>query len=541
MIVSAFTPQTTTVHPMSIGQSSLHPGIFTQVPQVPQHASSRRRPLMHPALFTPYTATTPLAFQPSSSTALHSFSPVQMAGSVATSPSTASFLRLAVVFVAGGLFCSSAVAACAATYAIGKNNLIRFSSMAFVLWRKIWMTFTTGLSDTRNTLLLDEPTTTVKQQPRYKKAWRVLKTKMRETRQEAVEGVQAIRTQVQLCSAAVGPAGLIPMQYMLDRLLPYNIEAGVKAYLEQAMDEIPSLLSSTAGIKKLQLSHFSVGGVTPKLEAARMYDVGPNAMAMECDVTWESELEATVQVHTGLIPPKVPVTVKNVRFQGPVRIVFAPLTQKSQFGFGATLVSFPSMPEIGLDVSVAGGEVTKLLPLLRSELISAIKRQIGESMIWPKRAVIPSVEPDNQIVLSPEELKALEVTDPLLEAEQNSRPMLRNKLNQMSDVLEQDHFPAVDLPMPSFAQDHQMNVDKPKTKEAKASPAPQPEQDRNNVPICARLQQAQAKAMEQHRVNMEQLGCNVKLMLQNGATVLEDIQSKINQQGAREATGTNQA
>jgi hypothetical protein len=111
-------------------------------------------------------------------------------------------------------------------------------------------------------------------------------------------------------------------------------------------------------------------------------------MAFDCDITWESELEATIHVHTGL-PPRVPVTLKNVRFRGSVRGILAPLTKAAPCGFGATLVSFQSMPEIGVDVSVAGKEVTKVLPALRAEIIAGIQRSIADSMIWPKRWFFP--------------------------------------------------------------------------------------------------------------------------------------------------------
>jgi hypothetical protein len=70
--------------------------------------------------------------------------------------------------------------------------------------------------------------------------------------------VEAIRKEVQMCAATVGPPGLIPLQYMLECLMPFSVEAGLKERLETAWAEIPSVA----------LSRFSVGVTPPKLEAA---------------------------------------------------------------------------------------------------------------------------------------------------------------------------------------------------------------------------------------------------------------------------------
>eukprot|EP00978_Attheya_sp_CCMP212_P040148 scaffold216092_cov61-Attheya_sp.AAC.1 len=54
---------------------------------------------------------------------------------------------------------------------------------------------------------------------------------------------------------------------------------------------------------------------------------------------------------------RVPVSIRTVSFNGVLRILLSPLI-KEQPGFGALLVSLPSLPKIGLDVRVAGGEIT---------------------------------------------------------------------------------------------------------------------------------------------------------------------------------------
>jgi len=400
----------------------------------------------------------------------------------ATSAAALSFLKLFLVFIAGGLFFSSAMAYCTACYAVGTDNVKRFGAMAEVLWENIWMTFTMGLDAARATLIGEyygdegydyypyHQNRRQKQSWRWKDAWRVLKIKLRETRQKAVEGVEAIRKEAKMYAAAVGPPGLIPLQYVLDRIMPYSIAGAVEDSLKGALEAMMTGDLASYGIQRLDMSHFEGGTQAPKLESARVYDMGENAMAFDFDVTWDSEMEATIQVYTVGGLARFPVTLKNAKIQGTVRVVLTPLTKEAP-GFGATLVSFPSMPEIGLDIRVAGGEVTKVLPRLRSELIASIQNSIANSMVWPKRVVFPSLGMTDKPIMARHELKKLETTDPLLEAEEalGTRPMLRRKLNQMSNVLYQDNAAddellksVVNLPMPSFERpiEHQKSVTK---------------------------------------------------------------------------------
>ena len=369
-------------------------------------------------------------------------------------PYTLSLVKLLLVFTAGGLFFSSAIAACTACYAIGQDNVQRITAMASIVWDNIWMTFTQGLSATKAALLAESDAST-KHGLKWRDAWKVLKLKLRETRQKAVEGVKAMRREAKMYAAAVGPPGLIPLQYIVDRLMPYSISSALEESLQSALAQVETLANGS--VQKATLSHFSAGDQAPKLEAARVYDLGANAMAFDFDVVWDSELDATIQVHTAGGLARFPVTLTNARFHGTVRVVLTPLIKESP-GFGATLLSFPSMPKIGMDIRVAGGEVTKV-PRLRAELVSSIESSIAESMIWPKRAVVPSVGMSDKALLSQSALKKLVSTDPLLEAEEalGARPMLRRKLNLMTDILYEDNAAddellksIVNLPMPSF-------------------------------------------------------------------------------------------
>jgi len=337
-------------------------------------------------------------------------------------PHTFSFIKLLLVFTAGGLFFSSVMAWCTASYAIGRDNMNRLSAMAGVVWENIWMTFTQGLSATKAALLAEsDPSTRRKLQ--WKDAWKVFLEKLRETRLRAVEGDNAMRREAKLYAAAVGPPGLIPLQYMIDRMMPYIIASGLEESLQSALDHMATQANGS-GANKATLYSFSAGDESPKLESARVYDLGSNAMAFDFDIAWDSSAEATIHVHAAGGLARLPVTLTNAKFHGPVRVVLTPLIKESP-GFGATLMSFPTMPKINFDIRVAGGEVTKIVPRLRAELVSSIEKSISESMIWPKRAVIPSVCMSEKQVISRALLNDLKQNDPLLEAEKKlgTRPV----------------------------------------------------------------------------------------------------------------------
>lgn len=333
-----------------------------------------------------------------------------------------SFFKLLVAFVAGGLFFSTAIAAVTACYAVGMENVHRLLTIFRIVLRDVWTTFTQGLGAAKTALRTGGGFSW-----KWKDAWRVLKENLAETRKMAAQGVQAIRKQGNLYAAAVGVPGLIPLQYIIDRLLPFSIASQLQDGLKEAL----AGMENKNHLRDLKLTGFSIGTKSPKLEAARVYDLGSDAMAFDCDVVWNSELEADIKVYLAGGLARLPVSVKNVRFDGVIRVVLTPLVKKAP-GYGAALISFPSVPSIGLDVRVAGGEVTRV-PWLRSELMSAIQKGIADDFLWPRRLVVPTtVEGSKKPLLTKQELDKLQKSDPLLLAENAlaEEPMLRENLEK---------------------------------------------------------------------------------------------------------------
>ena len=360
-------------------------------------------------------------------------------------PRGATFLQLLLAFIGGGLFFSTFLTFAAAVLAIGEDNAKRLLLVLRKVVERVWRVCV-AMVRAWWTALFARGTTT-----RWVDASKALKEGFVQARQAAAEGVEAIRLETSLYAGAVGAPGLLPLQYVLDRLTPRTLVPIMASALEEALDGVVN-----SNVRKLRLRKLSAGTTPPHLMAARLYDLGPETLAFDVDVQWRSSLSAELEVTTTL-GARVPVTLRNVRFEGPVRLLATNLTSSAP-GYGAILISLPSPPSIGLDVRVAGGELTKL-PWLRSEVERAIQKAVAEELLWPRRLVVPAPQPAPQQAqrragtsasgkaaafgswggaaarppakppsfLSADELAALAVDDPLLRAERAlaSQPALR--------------------------------------------------------------------------------------------------------------------
>lgn len=349
-----------------------------------------------------------------------------------TTTSVVGFWKLLTAFCLGGIFFSTALAAASACYAVGMQNVRTLLSIVRAVVIAIWSSFVAALRTAKEALLLQRSTEKKKRQHwQWRAAWQVLQQELIKTRQTAAAGVMALRQEAALYAGAVGAPGLIPVQYSLDRFLPLFVAQTLETSLKESLTDIAR---QTRSIRKVKLTAFSVGNTSPQLQAARVYDLGNQAAAYDVDVDWPaSELEIKLMVITPVA--RIPVVVRNVQFQGTVRVILTPFTAQPP-GFGAALVSFPKAPRLNLNVRVAGGDITRI-PWLRSELVAAIQKGIAEQLLWPKRLVIPSLAPvwtgtglREKPILSASVLSELERTDPLLEREQalaQESPMLRDQ------------------------------------------------------------------------------------------------------------------
>jgi hypothetical protein len=385
----------------------------------------------------------------------------------------AGFWQLLAAFTMGGLFFSSVLAVAGIVYAFGKDNVRRAFSLTLIVAGRVLALIGSVLRAARLALVSELPSAmasvddeTGEKQPlrgwkrlrarwslfwgslRWASAWAVLKEGVGEARRTAVQGVEAIRQEAEMYAAVVGPAGLAPLQYALDRLTPLVLSTALRDGLTNALSEVHS-----GRVKSARLKSFTAGSVPPRLLSARAYDLGDRALAFDVEIEWRSGLNAEMDITPkGVLGARVPISVRNVAFAGTVRLILAPLVEQTP-GFGAALISLVSQPEVALEVRVAGGEVTRL-PWLRAELQKAIEHGIAEQLLWPRRLVLPTEVPPeklppssssnarpagrprsaqekpSQVPLLPEsDLAALQTDDPLLQLEKAlaARPNLQKE------------------------------------------------------------------------------------------------------------------
>lgn len=331
--------------------------------------------------------------------------------------------QLFVSFILGGLFFSTALSVATTFFAIGKENMLRGWKIFKAVSGTVWSVFTYGLQVARDTLLsIDDGEK--RNQWKWREAWRVLKEQLTLTKKAAVEGVQAIKLEASIYSAVIGTPGLISLQYFVDSLTPKLLSSMAKENFVKALSDLRN-----PNVRKITLEEFDFGPKGPILLSARTYKLD-DAIALDVDVDWSSELKAKVKV-TSKIGVAVPVTIKKLRFDGVVRVVLTPLTDEPP-GFGAVLVSFPKAPSIGLDVSLSKLDITKS-PWLREELLKEIQKAVVAEFLWPRRIVLPSGAPPTnpKPILSRVVLNALSESDPLLDAE---RKIEENEVYRKSNI-----------------------------------------------------------------------------------------------------------
>ncbi|KAL1511441.1 hypothetical protein AB1Y20_006240 [Prymnesium parvum] len=335
----------------------------------------------------------------------------------------APFWQLVVAFVCGGVFVSTAFMLASSVYSLGYKNVKRIRSTFSMVVRRTW-TITISMLGAATMALFRRsipgaPCVAEEcedEEGRWAEAIAILRKGFSDARRTASQGVEAIKLELDLYSAQVGVPGLTTLQYIVDKLTPFRLEAVLQDALNQSLSEMQ------LGSRKMVLRRFCIGGVPPQLLGARAYELERDALAFDFDVSWESAMLVNIDAvpfsqssvaNIGVVP----VSVRNVVFKGPVRVVVTHLMPDAP-GYGALLVSLPSPPEIGLDVRIAGGEVTRV-PWFRDELERALQRAIADEMSWPRRLVIPA-DKEGFIgvpVLPPRVLDDLMVDDPLLRAE----------------------------------------------------------------------------------------------------------------------------
>ena len=248
---------------------------------------------------------------------------------------------------------------------------------------------------------------------RFPAALQTLKDGYAEVKRVFTESVDAIKMETQMYSAAVGLPGLIPIQYIFDRIFPSTLTAPFEGAIQ---DAITQTARDSDQIKKLTLKKFSMGDAAPRVLEARLFDLGSNDMAFDLEMKWKSNARVDLKIKVAGWAGDIPVTIQNVRFEGPVRLIVLGL-RPTEPGWEALLISLPRPPKIGFDLKVAGGLITQI-PWLRNELEKMLDDTISKEVLWPRRSVVSAPSPfKTKPLLNPMEMLSLMRDDPLLRRE----------------------------------------------------------------------------------------------------------------------------
>lgn len=157
--------------------------------------------------------------------------------------------------------------------------------------------------------------------------------------------------------------------------------------LKSAREEVNSG-KGTVKVKSVELTDINLGDIPPNLKAIKVYQTQrpEEEIMMDMLVKWDSEAEIKIGLNL-LAGAGVPVKVSNISFTGIVRVLLRPLgTMLPCFG-GAT-VSFVHPPYLDFDVGVVGGDLLSI-PGLRDTVQDIVTDKLNDSMVWPKRTVVP--------------------------------------------------------------------------------------------------------------------------------------------------------
>ena len=246
-----------------------------------------------PVAFLPQTVPTPAVLPPLLGTKVAAFSPPPLTLSrrpPATMSATVyrtSFWSLFGAFVTGGLFFSTAATAAVAAYAFGVDNIKRVALVLQVVVRRVLDIALAMLRMAWLALINDQSTT------RWADARAALLQGFQQTRLAAAEGVDAIKLEASLYAyPPIGAPGLLPLQYVLDRLTPSTL---VPAFKEAISDSLASV--DNPNIKRMRLKRFDIGGTPPRLMGARLYGsaLGPSRPAQHASAQYGASSSSQVR------------------------------------------------------------------------------------------------------------------------------------------------------------------------------------------------------------------------------------------------------
>jgi len=177
---------------------------------------------------------------------------------------------------------------------------------------------------------------------------------------------------------------------ILDNIWPNVEELVINAIVnkvEPVLDE-----SENSFVQSIEVSRVSLGDIPPRIGGVKVYPVrrivSRDEIVMEVDVDWPSNCDLQVSLkHTQQL---VSASLKNILFQGHLRITLAPLLNDAPL-VGGVKLSFLDEPKISFDPDGIAKIVD--LPGVSSLVKKVIANQISQICVLPKSIFLPLVNP----------------------------------------------------------------------------------------------------------------------------------------------------
>lgn len=194
-----------------------------------------------------------------------------------------------------------------------------------------------------------------------------------------------------------------------------QIRASVQPVLDDAR---PSFLS------KLRFSKLDLGYEAPKITGVNVIH-GPDTVYLDLGIKIAGQTNISLEAGNG--PVNLTVAVRNLDFDGTLRVVFSPLTADELPCFKAVCISFTRNPRIQFNLD-AGGMSLTAIPGLAGWMEDFLKNQIlADLMVWPKKILAsPILDCDD------DELSKLMITAPV--------GILRVTIVEAKGLKNVDHF-----------------------------------------------------------------------------------------------------
>eukprot|EP00899_Mesostigma_viride_P018522 jgi/Mesvir1/26671/Mv20455-RA.1 len=174
----------------------------------------------------------------------------------------------------------------------------------------------------------------------------------------------------------------------LEKLWP-KIDEAVRAIVEEHVTPVlqeykPEMLSS------LGFDTFTLGTIPPiiggvKVRKAEMCQ--EDEVVMEVDFKWGGDPDIVLAIRT--VGVSLPIQVKNLNLFGKARVQLRPLLD-NLYMVGAVTIALLEKPFMDFNLKVVGGDIMSV-PGLNSALSEFLRTTIVETLVWPRRIVIPIV------------------------------------------------------------------------------------------------------------------------------------------------------